>query len=64
MIPIHSDEEFTGAGNDPFAWDKDDFWKELEKSFNIYRGVGCDSVNVLIDFFYFRIQGYDRKTSP
>ncbi|MBV6398147.1 hypothetical protein FBQ84_01215 [Ignavibacteria bacterium CHB1] len=50
MIPIHSDEEFTGAGNDPFAWDKDDFWKELEKSFNIYRGVGCDSVNVLIDF--------------
>jgi hypothetical protein len=49
MIPGPEPSPTLPEQNRAFAWNQDDYWRDLEKLFIDARAIGCDSINSLID---------------
>lgn len=44
LIPDREPSSFPGAGKQPFLWDRDVFWNQLEQQFVAARSAGCDAI--------------------
>ena len=49
LIPESPPPKPTGAGKQPFVWNRDQFWSALEQEFQIARSPGRDELMKRID---------------
>jgi len=48
MIPVTGDPEVSPGKRSPFVWDQDEYWSNLELTFDEYRKTNCNSLSQLI----------------